>query len=82
VTYPEHTTYFTYSTLSRLLDCAGFRIQDFHVYYLQEGDLYLHQPFRSRIANALLQRLPVFNYMADGFVFTSQLWNPRGSIAG
>jgi 2-polyprenyl-3-methyl-5-hydroxy-6-metoxy-1,4-benzoquinol methylase len=73
VTYAEHTAYFTYSTLSRLLDCSGFRIQDFHVYYLQDGDLYLHQPLRSKVANALLRSLPVFNYLADGFVFTSQL---------
>jgi 2-polyprenyl-3-methyl-5-hydroxy-6-metoxy-1,4-benzoquinol methylase len=79
VTYAEHTAYYTYSTLKKLLSYAGFCIQDFHVYYLEDGDLYFHQPLRSRVANAFLRRLPIFNYLADGFVFTARL---RGFRSG
>ena len=70
-TAPDHTFYSTYSTLNQLLSRSGFEIVDIQVYYL-EGDLYLNQPIKSKISSAILRRLPLFNYFADGFVLKAR----------
>jgi 2-polyprenyl-3-methyl-5-hydroxy-6-metoxy-1,4-benzoquinol methylase len=66
-TAADHTFYSTYSTLHQLLSRSGYSILEIFVYYLGK-DLYLNQPLMSRLSGAVLKRLGMFNYFADGFV--------------
>ncbi|OIP27500.1 hypothetical protein AUK22_05520 [bacterium CG2_30_54_10] len=64
--HPDHVSYYSYSTLNRLLELTGFRIIEWMAYW---GD----NNFLSKLANPLFRRLPFLQYYADGFCISARL---------
>jgi len=57
--HPEHVAYYSYSTLSRLLDMVGLEATDWALYWAEKST-------KSKIVNSALRRMPRLNYFADG----------------
>ncbi len=60
VVHPDHTYYFSYSTLTRLLTECGYQPAQWRTYWLDVGLI-------SKLVNKPLRRIPLLQYYADGF---------------
>lgn len=59
IVHPEHVSYYSFSTLSRLFSLCGLEPTDWSVYWAEKST-------KSRAANALLRRVSRLRYYADG----------------
>lgn len=60
VVHPDHVCYFSYLTLSRLLQSSGYEALDWATYWWDVGRV-------SRVVNPILRAVPMVQYYADGF---------------
>jgi 2-polyprenyl-3-methyl-5-hydroxy-6-metoxy-1,4-benzoquinol methylase len=70
VVHPDHTCYYSYSTLTTLLARFGWSIEQFNVYWRDVG-------LGSKVANRMLKHLPFMRWYADGFALLCRTTPPK-----
>jgi len=64
--HPDHVYYFSYSTLSKLLQLSGYEIIDFNVHWWDVG-------FASKGINKIFRTIPLLQYYADTLCVSAKL---------
>jgi len=64
--HPDHLYYFSYSTLSKLLQLSGYEIVDFYVHWWDVGII-------SKTVNKVFRRIPFLQYYADTLCVSARL---------
>jgi len=64
--HPDHVYYFSYSTLSKLLQLSGYEIIDFNTHWWDVG-------FVSKVVNKIFRNIPCLQYYADTLCVSARL---------